>query len=83
MMVLNGSTIGASASSCWPAHLLCLVPHCRRTTRADRLPEWILARGPEWICGKHWPLVSPAWRRRYALVKRRRRYDLAARSRRG
>lgn len=33
----------------------CCVPYCRRTIAAAKLPE-----GHEWICGKHWPLVSKA-----------------------
>lgn len=41
------------------ARLLCCVPFCRRTTAAGAFREW--------VCGKHWRLVSPRtkrWRRR-------------------
>lgn len=48
--------------------LRCLVPFCRRTTRAGRYREW--------ICGAHWRLTSRAWRRRFFLFRRRGRQDL-------
>ncbi len=32
------------------ARLPCCVPFCRRTTAAGRFDEW--------LCAKHWPLVS-------------------------
>ncbi len=41
--------------------LRCIVPFCRRTTKP-------LYR--EWICGKHWPLVDRALKRRLARLKR-------------
>ncbi|RWX72509.1 hypothetical protein [Mesorhizobium sp. M2A.F.Ca.ET.039.01.1.1] len=41
----------------------CLVPFCRRTTAARRLP----AGHTEWICSAHWRLVS----RKAKLMKRR------------
>ena len=52
------------------ARLSCLVPHCRRTTRADNpIVEW-----PDtgWICGDHWRGVP----RRMKAVKRRARRAL-------
>ena len=42
------------------ARLPCSVPFCRRTTAAGRFAEW--------ICAKHWPLVS--W-----TTKARKRMD--------
>lgn len=56
--------------------LRCIVPFCNRT-RGDRKGD-PLRPGMEWICGVHWRMTSRTWRRRYALIKRRERYDLAA-----
>lgn len=53
--------------------LACQVPFCRRT-RGDRKGDPVRP-GMEWICGKHWRLVS--YRRRYtysAIRRRMRRY---------
>lgn len=57
--------------------LLCCVPFCTHT-RGDRKGDPIV-EGMEWICGQHWKLTSVSWRRRYALFRRRKRFDLAAR----
>ena len=38
------------------ARLPCSVPFCRRTTAAGRFAEW--------ICARHWLLVSPATKAR-------------------
>lgn len=47
--------------------LSCCVPFCRRTRRMEdgMKPE------TEWICGKHWPLVSKTLRRRDSKLLRR------------
>lgn len=55
--------------------LQCSVPHCRRW-RGHRKNDSIRP-GMAWICQRHWMLVSPTWRRRIALFRRRERYDLA------
>ncbi len=52
--------------------LQCCVPFCRRTTGDPRFSG-------EWLCSKHWPLTSRAWRRRFFLFRRRGRRDLEAR----
>jgi hypothetical protein len=41
----------------------CLVPGCRRTTKR-------LFPAHEWICGKHWPLVSRWTKRRRSRAVR-------------
>lgn len=62
--------------------LLCAVPGCRRTRKAD--PELIVVEGvvidlfEEWICGDHWRVVPHIWRRRNSLVKRRLRNQKTA-----
>jgi hypothetical protein len=45
----------------------CLVPGCRRTRDLGREPT----ERDEWICGKHWPLVSRALRAKGAGLRRR------------
>lgn len=47
--------------------LPCVVPGCRRTTKAGRFDEW--------VCAKHWSAVPAADRRRYTAAKRRWRLD--------
>lgn len=44
----------------------CLVPHCGRTIKTRGRAD-----GYEWICPKHWRLVSRVLRRRYGRAKRR------------
>ncbi|CUA90888.1 hypothetical protein IMF23_04400 [Chelatococcus daeguensis] len=51
--------------------LPCCVPFCRRTTKAGRFTDW--------ICAKHWPLVSLETRGAYNLAKRRARRIIARR----
>lgn len=48
----------------------CLVPHCRRGTR--RFPDG------EFICGKHWPLVSRKLKLLMRKAKRRQKWQLCA-----
>lgn len=43
--------------------ITCCVPYCRRTCRND-------ANFSEWICGKHWSLVSKTTKRRRRLADR-------------
>lgn len=45
------------------AHLRCIVPFCRRTTRAGAFAEW--------ICGPDWRRVPKHYRRAYLRAKRR------------
>lgn len=52
--------------------LHCCVPFCSRTTRPER-------GFTEWVCGKHWPLVSRRRKRAYSLTKRRVRKIVAKR----
>jgi hypothetical protein len=46
------------------ARLLCLVPFCRRTTRAGRFLEW--------ICPDHWRPIPTRTKALYTRMKRRR-----------
>lgn len=41
----------------------CLVPFCRRTRAAEGTPEW--------VCGRHWPVVPRRLRALYAAAKRK------------
>lgn len=50
----------------------CVVPFCRRTTKAGNFREW--------ICGKHWRPVSRRLKWLKRTAKRRGRYDIAART---
>lgn len=43
----------------------CCVPFCKRTRQA--IPELFLV---EWICGEHWRMTSPLWRRRFFKAKK-------------
>lgn len=46
----------------------CCVPFCRRTIKCEGPGNY------EWICGKHWMLISPTLRRRkYRLFRLYRR----------
>ena len=47
--------------------ICCCIPFCRRT----RKPWEGMNETSEWICGKHWPLVSKTLRRRDSLFLRR------------
>lgn len=44
--------------------LRCIVPYCRRTTKAEFR---------EWVCAKHWTVVPKALRRAYRTAMRRAR----------
>lgn len=55
--------------------LQCCVPYCRRT-RGQRKGEPPISSDEEWICGRHWPLVSYRTRAAYNLAKRRARHIL-------
>ncbi|BEV44742.1 hypothetical protein [Afipia carboxidovorans] len=48
-----------------PDRIACCVPFCRRTCRND-------SGFAEWICGKHWALVSKTTKRRRRLADRAR-----------
>lgn len=50
----------------------CAVPGCRRTTKQDS-NEW----PAEWVCGKHWPLVSRRLKKKYSTVRRIARKRIA------
>ncbi|WP_018266476.1 hypothetical protein [Methylosinus sp. LW4] len=50
--------------------LPCCVPFCRRTIGADKGYS-------EWVCPKHWRLVSRETRAAYALARRRARRIIA------
>lgn len=56
------------------SRLPCCVPFCRRTIAAEKI-----APNTEWICGRHWPLVSRKLKAEYRLAKRRARRILARR----
>jgi hypothetical protein len=43
--------------------IACQVLHCRHT-RGDRKGD-PLKPGDEWLCGEHWHLIPPAYRRAY------------------
>lgn len=43
----------------------CQVPHCGKTTPADR------AGGTEWLCADHWKLVPARWKSTLRISARR------------
>lgn len=59
-----------------PDRIACCVPFCRRTIARSRLPD----EHNEWICGKHWPLVSRRLKAEYRLAKCRARRIIARKS---
>ncbi len=54
----------------------CCIPHCGRTVAKTVAKEkgW-----GEWICGVHWKMVRPTYRRVHARILRRGRRGLAVR----
>ncbi len=58
--------------------LRCLVPYCNRT-RGRRKGEPPLDGDEDWICGKHWPLISYPTKAAWRLAKRRVRRIVAKR----